>query len=137
MNTTGLALTGYILWILLLLCTIGVLRTYLSLKGKHRPNAFKPSGDDVSPFSGRLCRAHANCYEFFPIYGGLLLLALATNATVTEGTALIALAARLGQSITHMLSTSIRAVQIRFFFFLVQVGIALYWTYRFLMIYLT
>ena len=75
-----------------------------------------------------MTRAQANCVESFAFIGGLMLLALATDSTViTNGLAYILLLARLGQSISHLISTSIFAVQVRFAFFLVQVGICLYW----------
>ncbi len=77
-----------IIIVLVLLGMLGFMRTSLTLTGKRQPNSFDPGGADVSPFSNRLCRAHANCYESFPIFGGLLLLAIATNNTaITDGMA--------------------------------------------------
>jgi hypothetical protein len=38
---------------------------------------------------------------------------------------------RIVQSTTHLISTSVMAVQIRFFFFLIQLAIGCYWTVRF------
>jgi len=132
MSYTVIALLGYIGWTTFILLVLGIYRTALTLSGKKAANSFAPSGDDVSPFSGRLCRAHANCYEYFPIAGGLLLYALATDqSAVTNGLALIMIGARILQSITHLLSTSVMAVQVRFFFFLVQIGIAVFWLYEF------
>ncbi len=133
MNPTALALTGYIIWFLLLLGFIALLRTGLTIAGKRAANSFRPDGYDVSDFSGRLCRAHANCYESFPFVGGLLMLALVTNTTgITNALAYIVLASRIGQSIVHVLSTGTRAVQTRFAFFLVQYVICLYWAIQFL-----
>jgi hypothetical protein len=61
-----------------------------------------------------------------------MLLALATNsAAITNGLALLLLAARIGQSVAHLMSTSVIAVQIRFAFFLVQIGICFYWVVLF------
>ena len=131
MSTSALALLGFSVWTLALLLTIGLLRVALTVSRKRAPNSFSPQGDDVSPFSARLCRAHANCYESFPIFGGLLLLALVSDLThLTDGLAFIALAARIAQSVVHLVSTSSLAVQIRFAFFAVQVGIWIYWAYR-------
>ena len=66
--------------------------------------------------------------ESFAFFGGFMLLALATNSVViTNGLALLLLAARLGQSITHLLSTSVLAVQVRFVFFILQVAICFDW----------
>ena len=122
------ALIAYISWMLIILVSLGLYRSYLTLTGQHAANKFKPDGGDVSPFSGRVCRAHANCYEFFPIAGGLLLAALATNNTaITDPFASYFLAARILQSITHIASTSVIAVYARFAFFLVQIGICFMW----------
>lgn len=128
MTASGLAVLGYVAWMLGLLLILACLRSYLTLSGARAANSFRPDGADVSPFSERLCRAHANCYESFPIIGGLLLLALATRRThITDPLALWVLLARIGQSTTHLISTSALAVQVRFFFFLVQFGIAAWW----------
>ncbi|MCP4754551.1 MAG: MAPEG family protein [Proteobacteria bacterium] len=134
MNPTTVSLVGYIMWYLLLLGGIAVYRTALTVAGKRAANEFKADGADVSDFSGRLCRAHANCYESFPFIGGLLLLALVTNSTdITNTLALVVLACRLGQSTVHMISTSVAAVQLRFLFFLVQFVVCFYWAIQFLM----
>jgi hypothetical protein len=128
MTATGLAVLGYVAWMLALLLILAVLRTGLTLSGQRAANSFRPDGSDVSPFSARLCRAHANCYEHFPILGGLMLLALATARThITDPLALWLLFARIAQSTTHLISTSVLAVQVRFFFFLVQFAIAAWW----------
>ncbi len=135
MSPTALTFLGYLAWMILILVTLGMYRTSLVLGGKRRANDFSPTGDDVSPFSNRMCRAHANCYEAFPFFGGLLLFALATDQTaITDGLAYILLAARVVQSLVHIASTSVLAVLLRFTAFLVQVGICVYWLYQFLMI---
>ena len=132
MNPTTTALLGYVAWMLLLLIVLGYVRISLTVSGKRQPNSFDPSGIDVSPFANRLCRAHANCYESFPIFGGLLLLAIALDATaITNGLAYYLIAARILQSVTQLFSSSNTAAQIRFAFFLVQVGIAIWWILQF------
>lgn len=129
MSPTITALLVYILWMLLLLGMIAGLRTAASLSGEKKANDFNPDGSDVSDFSNRLCRAHANCFESFPIFGGLMLLAIATDTMqITNGLAFIMIGARLLQSGVHLISTSENAVMARFAFFLVQVAIALYWS---------
>lgn len=134
MNATAFALTGYIIWIMLLLGGIAVYRTALTVSGKRAANSFDPSGSDVSAFSGRLCRVHANCYESFPLFGGLLLLALVTNTTeITDSLAVIVLASRVVQSTVHLFSISDMAVKLRFLFFVVQYVIGFYWAMQFLM----
>ena len=134
MNYTIFALLGYITWILILLVWLATYRTLLVAKKEQSVNGFKPDGSDSPAFGERITRAQSNCVESFAFIGGLMLLALATDsAVITNGLALLLLAARLGQSTTHLLSTSVLAVQIRFAFFLVQIGICLYWLVLFVL----
>lgn len=128
MSPSALALVGYAAWTLLLVIAIVSFRTVLTLKKERRANQFAPSGDDVSPFSGRLCRTHANCYENLPIFAALILLALVTgNAAITDPLARWVLVARVSQSIVHLISTSEIAVSLRAGFLVVQLGIEAYW----------
>jgi len=128
MSASALALLGYAAWTLLLLCGIAGLRTGLTVSGRRTANSFAVTGEDVSPFSARLCRAHANCVENLPVFGALILVAIASGrADVTDPLAAWALLARVGQSTTHLVSTSERAVGVRFAFFLAQVLIQLWW----------
>ncbi len=132
MNASIAAFLVYVVWMLVLLVVLAYIRVSLTLTGKRPPNSFDPSGADVSPFSNRLCRAHANCYESFPILGGLLLLAIATdNTAVTDGLAWYLVGARILQSVMHLASTGNIAVQARFAFFVVQLGIATWWVAQF------
>lgn len=131
MSPSALALVGYVAWNLLLVIWIISYRTGLVLTGKHAANGFDPSGTDISGFSARLCRAHANCYENLPMFGGLILLALVTgNASITDPLARWVLAARVTQSIVHLISASEIAVTIRASIYSVQLGIMGYWVYK-------
>jgi hypothetical protein len=128
MNPTEIALLGYISLMIVLLFAIGGYRAALSLTGKRAANSFSPAGDDVSDMTKRLCRTHANCYEAFPVIGGILLFALATNNTViTDPLAMLLIGFRVLQSVTHLASTSVFAVYLRFTFFVIQLGIVIYW----------
>jgi hypothetical protein len=132
MNDTIIGLLGYITWILVLLVWLAVYRTLLVAKKQQAVNDFKADGSNSPAFGERLARAQGNCVESFAFIGGLMLLALATDsAAITNDLALLLLAARLGQSITHLISTSVLAVQMRFAFFLAQVGICFYWVVLF------
>lgn len=63
-----------------------------------------------------------------------MLFAMVTNLVhITNGLALVLVAARVLQSSIHMLSTGVFAVQLRFVFFLVQFGIGIYWLAQFLL----
>jgi len=128
MSPSVLALVGYVAWTILLATTIVFYRTLLVLKKERAANDFLPTGEDVSPFSNRLCRAHANCYENLPVFAALILLALVTgNAGITDPLARWVLVARVAQSMVHLISTSEMAVSLRAVFLLVQLGIEAYW----------
>lgn len=93
---------------LLLLVLMEALRSHFVLTGRVRSNEFKTDNSNISPFMQRLARAHANCVEGLPIFGGLLVVALATGrANVTDALAPCLLAARVVQSSIHLASTSV------------------------------
>lgn len=128
----GLAL--FIAWTLTLLVLMEVLRSRLVLLGRVPSNGFTPDNANLSPFMQRLARAHANCLENLPVFGGLLLLALATGRSgVTDPLALWLVGARVVQSCIHLASLSVWAVNLRFAAFLVQTVIGVYWAWRLLM----
>lgn len=121
MSPSATALAGFAAWTLFLVLLIGLYRASLVISGKRAPNQFDPGGADVGEFSRRLCRAHANCYENLPIFGGLIAVALATDQSqATDGLAMWFLGARIGQSVVHLASTSNMAVNARFALYLVQ-----------------
>jgi uncharacterized MAPEG superfamily protein len=133
MGNTGLALTGFVGWTLALLILMEAIRSYLVLTGRVPSNGFPPDNGNLSPFMQRLARAHMNCLEGLPIFGGLMAIALMTsNTAVTDGLALWLLAARIAQSCIHLASTSIWAVNFRFAAFAVQMAIGVWWTLRLL-----
>lgn len=125
----GIAL--YCAWTLLLLGGIAILRGTLTISRVKLANSFAVNGADVSRFSGRLCRAHANCYESLPAFLGVMLVAqLVERGDITDPLVLWFVAARVAQSTTHLISTSVRAVEVRFAFFLIQFGILWWWVIR-------
>jgi uncharacterized MAPEG superfamily protein len=131
MTPTLHALAGFITWALLLLALMELLRVKLVVTKAVAPNAFLPDNSNLSPFMQRLARAHANCVETLPLFGGLMLVAVvAGKAGITDSLAYALLAARIVQSTVHLASLSVPAVNIRFLAFLVQLGIALYWAFR-------
>jgi uncharacterized MAPEG superfamily protein len=133
MNATAFALTGFIAWTLLLLVLMEGLRSQLVVTGRVRANGFQPDNANLSPFMQRLARAHANCLEGLPIFGGLMIVALITErSAVTDPLAPWVLAARLVQSVIHLVSLSATAVTLRFTAFAVQMAIGVYWALRLL-----
>jgi uncharacterized MAPEG superfamily protein len=133
MSTSALVLTLFIGWALLLLVVMEILRSRLVLTGRAQSNEFKPDNSNSSPFMQRLARAHANCVESLPLFGGLLLVALATGRSgATDALAPWLLGARVVQSSIHLASTSVVAVNARFAVFVVQLAIAVYWVWALL-----
>ena len=132
-SPSSIALTGFITWALLLLVLMEVIRSQLVLRGKVPANGFTPDNAALSPFMQRLARAHANCIESLPIFGGLLLVAIATDRTsTTDSLAYLFLGSRVFQSLVHLASLSPAAVTIRFTAFAVQMAIGLYWAFMLL-----
>ena len=128
MNHSALALALFIAWALALLVLMEVMRSHLVLTGRVPSNGFTPDNANLSPFMQRLARAHANCVESLPLFGGLLLLALATGQqAVTDPLALWLVLARVVQSTIHLASLSVLAVNARFAAFAMQVGIGIHW----------
>lgn len=131
MSTTLLALLGFLTWTLALLVLMEGVRSKLVLTRAVPANGFSPDNAGLSPFMRRLARAHANCLEGLPLFGGFMLLAVvAGKSQVTDPLALLLLAARIVQSIIHLASTSPFAVTARFTAFAVQMGIAVYWAFK-------
>jgi uncharacterized MAPEG superfamily protein len=132
-SSTAVALSGFIAWTLLLVILMEILRSRLVVLKAIPINEFRPDNSNLSPFMQRIARAHANCIEGLPIFGGLLLVAIATGQTsITDPLAYLLLAARIAQSSVHLVSLSITAVTFRATFFAIQMGIGAYWAFRLL-----
>ena len=129
MSITLFALTLFIAWTLLLLVLMEIIRSKLVLTKAVPANGFQPDNANLSPFMQRLARAHANCIEGLPLFGGLLLVAEVAGKTgITDPLSMVFLGSRIAQSLIHLLSVSSVAVTLRFTAFAIQMGIAVYWT---------
>ncbi len=107
MPPTLLALLGFAAWPLLLVAAIISWRSVLVLRGRA---------------------AHGNCVESLPVFAAIVVVAgLGERLAVTDPLAPVLLAARVGQSVVHLTSTSHWAVVVRFGLFAVQVGIGAWW----------
>jgi uncharacterized MAPEG superfamily protein len=134
MSPTVLSLTGFIAWTLLLLVLMEAIRAQLVLTGRVPTDGFDPTNSRQSPFMQRLARAHANCLEGLPIFGGLMLVAVVLDRTaITDPLAPVLLAARVVQSSIHLVSVSPTAITLRFTAFTVQMAIAVYWAVQLLL----
>jgi uncharacterized MAPEG superfamily protein len=133
MSPTLTALTGFLAWSLFLLILMEVLRARLVVTKAVPSNGFQPDNANLSTFMQRLARAHANCLEGLPLFGGLMLVAvLAGRSAMTDSLAYVFLGARVLQSLVHLSSLSVVAVNVRFTAFVVQMGIGAYWAVRLL-----
>ncbi len=133
MSSSLITLIGFLAWALLLLVLMEIIRSQLVLRGKVPANGFTPDNAGLSPFMQRLARAHANCVESLPVFGGLLLVAIATDQTrITDPLAYVFMASRMIQSLVHLASVSPVAVTVRFSAFAVQMGIGLFWAWQLL-----
>lgn len=131
MNPTLTALTGFIAWSLFLLVLMEAIRSKLVVTKAIPANGFNPDNSNLSPFMQRLARAHANCVEGLPLFGGLMLIAVVSGrSAVTDPLAYVFLAARILQSVIHLSSLSALAVTLRFSAFAVQMGIGVYCAVR-------
>jgi len=115
-------LFGFILWTVVLLLAIAAARVRQILAGKARASDFTagiPHGGDRY---WRLNRAHLNCLENLPLFSAVVLTGavIGADAPWLDRFAELYLAARIGQSVTHISSGSDRAIQIRFVFFGIQ-----------------
>ena len=127
---TVIALAGFISWALLLLVVMEVIRAVLVVTGKVPANGFNPENSNLSPFMQRLARAHANCVESLPLFGGLMLVAIVTgNTLMTDSLAYLFLAMRIAQSMAHLVALSPMMVTVRFSFFAVQMIIGVWWAW--------
>ena len=133
MAPTATALLGFAAWYLLLTFALGFFRSGLVLSGKKAANTFATDGSDVGAFGRRLNRARDNCFETLPLFAAIALAATISNrVAVLDPLAMYVLYARIGQSITHLVSTGIMAINVRFFFFIVQVVIYAIWVVQLL-----
>ena len=128
MGRTATALVGFAGWFALLSIALGFYRIWLVLSGTKAANTFATDGQDVDPLGHRLTRARNNCYETLPLFAALALGAyMSGRLAVTDPLAMWVLYARIGQSLTHIVSTSIPAVQLRATLFFAQILIYLWW----------
>lgn len=134
MTATTTALVGFAAWQLALTVVLAIYRTALVQTGRKSANSFAPDGSDVGAFGRRLTRARDNCYENLPVFAAIVVGAsLAGKTSDLDPLAMIVLYARVGQSITHLASTSVPAIFVRFGFYLVQVAILLKWSIELLL----
>jgi uncharacterized MAPEG superfamily protein len=133
MGATLTALAGFALWYTVLTIFMSTFRVSRMVASGKAANAFAVNGSDLPGFGERVTRARDNCYETLPIFGALALASYASNQlAVTDPLAMWVLYARIGQSLTHIISTSVPAVLVRANLFFAQILIYLYWGFQLL-----
>ena len=125
MTTPLWVLLGFAAWTLaVLLGTVGVYRWSNILVRGAGLTEFPGDRPHGASWYRRAMRAHANCVENLPVYTALVVVAVAAGVdnAILDVAAMTLLAARIGQSLTHILfrETGV-TVGVRFSFFLVQV----------------
>jgi uncharacterized MAPEG superfamily protein len=132
MTTPLWCLVGFVAWTLGLLSLIGIARISKVVAGKAQPTDFPAGVPHGSDAYWRLNRAHLNCLENLPLFASVVLVAtvVGLRSPTLDTLARVYLGARVGQSLAHLSSGGNLAVNVRFTFFLTQVGclVAFVWT---------
>jgi len=135
MTPSFAALLGFVAWTLLLLGLTIVHRGVQVLAMRRRADAWtRGRAVEDPPIVKRLGDAHANCLEMLPLFAAVILVAVvAGHAAVTDGLAAWFLAARIGQSTSHVIAVNHWMIfLVRFPLFLVQVAILAWWLWLFM-----
>lgn len=123
MSAPIIALVWFALWAVFLVLVVALWRVREVMAGRIRPNAF-PSGEKHgSDAYWRANRAQANTIENLPIFAALVLSGVAAglNTGMFATLCTVAVVARIVQSLIHLSSGSVVAVNLRFTAFLVQI----------------
>ncbi len=126
MSVPVLVLLGFAAWTLLTLFgSVGVYRWSRILTGRASIAEWRADMAQGSGWYQRAMRAHMNCVENLPIYTAVVVALMATglqSATI-DRLAVATLAARVGQTLAHiLLPPTNAAASLRFMFFFVQVA---------------
>jgi uncharacterized MAPEG superfamily protein len=122
MTTPLYALIGFVFWSVLLVIAIGTVRILQVITGKRRANEFNSGTQHGGDSYWRLNRAHLNCLENLPLFAAVVLVgaAIGAGSETMDMLARVFIGARVCQSLVHIASGSVMAVNIRFTFYLIQ-----------------
>lgn len=117
-----IALVFYALWAIALVLMVGADRVLLVLKGEAKANSFTPGAPHGSDSYWRINRAHMNATENLAIFAAIVLSGWVAGmeTALFNQLAVIVVVARVIQSVIHMSSGSVMAVNFRFTAFGVQ-----------------
>ena len=116
------ALIAYALWAIALAVMLAIVRSTMVLSGRAKANAFTAGTPHGSDAYWRLNRAHLNTLENLPIFAAIVLSGwvVGMESATFNRLAVIVTAARIIQSLIHLVSGSVAAVSFRFSAFAVQ-----------------
>lgn len=107
-----------------LLATVGVYRWSRILTGRAALSEFRADAPQGSDWYRRAMRAHANCVENLPVYAAIVVASVASGvrSPTLDALAVVLLAARVSQTVTHVAVEQTDAVvAVRFSFYFVQI----------------
>jgi len=124
MSAPLISLVWFALWAVFLVIVVAVWRVRQVMSGQVKPNAF-PSGEKHGPDAyWRANRAQMNTFENLPIFASLVLAGVVGGVTspLFSTLCVVVVIARIVQSLIHLSSGSVVAVNFRFAAYLVQVA---------------
>lgn len=124
------ALAAYLGWTLLLLGVGVAYRSFMVLSTQRKADAWTRGRDpEDMPLFKRVADAFSNCLETAPLFIGVILIAYASDqSAVTDGLAMLFVAARVVQSVSHAISVHhLMIFFVRFPAFLLQVVLLAWW----------
>jgi len=117
-------LLAFALWTLCVVAAgTGGHRVLAVLRGKAKADAWPTHEAHGGPeWYRRAMRAHVNCVENLPVFGAIVLIAhvAGVGSPTFDLACQVMIAARVGQTITHVSSGTATAVNVRFTFYSVQ-----------------
>lgn len=130
MSVSILSLLGFVAWCLALLAVGITYRAAMVFSFTKKADAWTRGRDpEDPPIFKRVNDAYNNCLEMLPMFAAVILAAaVLDSSTVTNGLAMVFLAARIGQSVSHVISVHhLMIFFVRFPLFMVQIGLLVWW----------
>lgn len=118
----------YVVWIQILALAYAFPRVPMALFGGRKFSDWERTEVNRDPaLMVRAKGAHLNCVENFPLFAGVVVVAaLLGKSAVVDSLAVCILLARVGQSVSHLISTAPFFLLLRATFFLAQLGM-IFW----------
>lgn len=122
MTVPLMCLLGFAAWAVVLVLLIGMVRVTQVLTRQKRANEFPAGQPHGSDMYWRLNRAHMNTLENLPIFGSIVVVGalLGVGSPLFATLAQVVLGARVAQSLIHVTSGGVVAVNARFTAFFTQ-----------------